>query len=336
MLSMLLNEVAPPPPPPPTDAASATMAPALRFPAYLLPSLSRPFRRYRRIPPPPSPLPPPLPPLPPLSSIAPPAHDDASPSPSSPSPLSSSNSQPGSALPSPTGALPASSFPLRRGAPSSRARGRLGRPAANRPADVPALARIQPDTIRCSTCGTDFAFYSQIVSKGFTGRHGRAYLVSPPDNNNTNGSSSPPPQGGRGKSANKNKDLVNVKVGKPETRVLVTGMHVVCDIQCATCRARVGWKYVDAKEETQKYKIGKFILEMQRTVRYRNWDDAVADEVPEFDELEQQQQRDASDSDGSQRVSFDSDDEDDCEDLFAGVWDAKIAARRRRLKASRK
>lgn len=120
-------------------------------------------------------------------------------------------------------------------------------------------------------------------------------------------------------------------MGKPENRNLVTGEHVVADIQCATCRARIGWKYIDAKEESQKYKIGKFILENRRTVDYRNWDDATADETPGL-EFEQE----GADGDNADFLIFDSDDSDDCEDLFLGVWDAKTAARRRRLKLMRR
>ncbi|CRK35816.1 hypothetical protein BN1708_016471, partial [Verticillium longisporum] len=37
---------------------------------------------------------------------------------------------------------------------------------------------------------------------------------------------------------------------------LVTGWHVVADITCAVCHAKLGWKYVDAREEAQKYKVG--------------------------------------------------------------------------------
>lgn len=188
-------------------------------------------------------------------------------------------------------------------------------PSAAQP-DVPRLTKIQPDTIRCSTCGTDFAFYSQIVSKGFTGRYGRAYLVSPLD----------------GTPQKSGVDLMNVKVGRPESRVLATGAHVVSDIQCVTCRARVGWKYVDAKEESQKYKIGKFILETQRTVDYRNWDDVLAEEMLEL-EFEPQKPQEGGDA---ELMVFDSDDSDECDDLFAGVWDARTAAKRRRLRRSRR
>lgn len=35
---------------------------------------------------------------------------------------------------------------------------------------------------------------------------------------------------------------------------------------------------------------------------------------------------------GEERVEFDSHDEDECEDLFAGVWSAALAGRRRRIR----
>jgi hypothetical protein len=37
---------------------------------------------------------------------------------------------------------------------------------------------------------------------------------------------------------------VNVCTGPPEERVLMTGLHVVVDLYCNTCRSPVGWKYV--------------------------------------------------------------------------------------------
>ncbi|KAJ8124013.1 hypothetical protein O1611_g9459 [Lasiodiplodia mahajangana] len=97
-------------------------------------------------------------------------------------------------------------------------------------------------------------------------------------------------------------------------------------------RRSVGWKYVDAKEESQKYKIGKFILETQRTVEYGSWDDVMINDMPglEFEEKERY------DNDEAEPIVFDSDDSDDCEDLFAGAWDARIAAKRRKLKLNRR
>ncbi|KAI1421109.1 yippee-domain-containing protein [Xylaria sp. FL1777] len=278
----MLTDVALPPPPP-----EAAGTPPPRFPTYLLPSLSRPFRRRRRIS---------------SSSNAVPAHSDVP---------SLSNSPTDSVLSSPMDGPSVSSSPSW----LSHVKTGLRRPSAEQH-DTPRLTRTQPDTIRCSTCGTDFAFYSQIVSKGFTGRYGRAYLISPPGN--------PPQKSGA--------DLMNIKVGKPEPRMLVTGAHIVADIQCATCRAKIGWKYIDAKEESQKYKIGKFILETQRTVDYASWEDAMTDETPEL-EFEQNGTCDGDDADP---VVFDSDDSDDCEDLFAGVWDVESAAMRRKLKRKRR
>jgi len=37
---------------------------------------------------------------------------------------------------------------------------------------------------------------------------------------------------------------VNVAAGRPEDRLLMTGMHVVADISCKACGAELGWKYV--------------------------------------------------------------------------------------------
>ncbi|KAJ2968928.1 hypothetical protein NQ176_g8933 [Zarea fungicola] len=113
------------------------------------------------------------------------------------------------------------------------------------------LARLGPDTLRCSHCSTDLAFSSQIISKGFTGRYGRAFLVAPP------------PFASRSSSPDVNNDndeevgsLLNIRIGRLESRQLVTGWHVVADIFCNLCSKKLGWKYVDAKDASQKYKLG--------------------------------------------------------------------------------
>jgi hypothetical protein len=174
------------------------------------------------------------------------------------------------------------------------------------------LSRTNPDTLRCGTCSVDLAFCSQIVSKGFTGRYGRAYLVSAPSQLPDLPSST---------------DLINIRVGKPENRQLVTGAHVVADISCVVCSSKLGWKYVDAKEQSQKYKVGKFILETQRVVGYRSWEDVLVPEVDQMDNLTKQKRYEDVDE-----VVFDSDDEDECEDIFAGTWDAEVVAKRRSKK----
>lgn len=100
----------------------------------------------------------------------------------------------------------------------------------------------------------------------------------------------------------------------------------------------LGWKYVSAEEEGQRYKVGKFILETKRVCRTATWeglddgDEAIDDggrrgstmgwrrrslppnEMPKVNE----------------EIEFDSQDEDECEDLFMGVWTPQLAAKRRR------
>ncbi|KAH8699843.1 yippee zinc-binding/DNA-binding /Mis18, centromere assembly-domain-containing protein [Ilyonectria robusta] len=169
------------------------------------------------------------------------------------------------------------------------------------------LSSTAPNTLRCSTCSADLALASQIISKGFTGRYGRAFLVAPP----------PPPAP---------QTLVNIRVGRSENRQLVTGWHVVADITCGSCTTKLGWKYVDAKEQGQKYKVGKFILETERVVTHRSWEDVPMGEgetvVPDKQD------------DGD--IHFDSEDDDECEDVFAGTWDPEVVGRRRSAMVSRR
>lgn len=63
--------------------------------------------------------------------------------------------------------------------------------------------------------------HEQLISKSFHGRHGRAFLFT---------------------------TATNVMLGPKEERVLMTGLHSVCDIFCSACTSRLGWKYVEAFE----------------------------------------------------------------------------------------
>ncbi|KAK3326982.1 hypothetical protein B0T19DRAFT_441008 [Cercophora scortea] len=220
--------------------------------------------------------------------------------------------------------------------------------------DIPDLHAA--DTTTTTTVTT------AIVSKGFTGRHGRAYLVSPP------ASTSP-------ETASAN--LINTTIGRSENRRLVTGDHVVADISCLVCGTTLGWKYVDAREASQRYKVGKFILETKRVVRFRSWEDVVlshfhpattrmkkrgrgkaslgdgnaanegqgktssdgmeesdvpgnAEAGPRDNGKDKEGADGADDAEVGGVIVFDSDDEDECDDIFAGVWDAEVVAERRR------
>jgi hypothetical protein len=94
-----------------------------------------------------------------------------------------------------------------------------------------------------------------------------------------------------------------------------------------------------AEEEAQRYKVGKFILETKRVMRGTEWESDVAEAA----EKKQEEQHGAAaaavvkevDSDDESVVEFDSEDEDECEDLFMGIWSEQLARKRRRDKAWR-
>lgn len=109
---------------------------------------------------------------------------------------------------------------------------------------------------------------------------------------------------------------------------------MVSDLLCGICGTVLGWKYVEAKEESQRYKVGKFILETKRIRIGTRWDNGegtgfgnAAVEGVDGDEDGQDSDLDA--------LEFDSQDEDECEDLFAGVWSPGLASRRRQRKSER-
>ncbi|KAL8999750.1 MAG: hypothetical protein Q9169_001423 [Polycauliona sp. 2 TL-2023] len=181
----------------------------------------------------------------------------------------------------------------------------------------------QTSRIRCARCAADLCPTSQIISKGFTGRHGRAYLVS----------ASPVidaashPHHHRSRNATM-ASLPNTRTHKAMPRQLVTGAHTVSDVSCAFCDSIIGWKYDSAKEETQRYKVGKYILETRKVFSSSCWenDDDNGNDLHNG-------RASGTDSHGwDDLVEFDSQDEDECEDLFAGVWSPALAIRRRQGK----
>ncbi|KAI4271037.1 MAG: hypothetical protein L6R35_006570 [Caloplaca aegaea] len=175
--------------------------------------------------------------------------------------------------------------------------------------------------LRCARCATDLCPTSQIISKGFTGRHGRAYLVS------ASPITDPPQSEGRSRYA-KGASLPNTNTHKAVPRQLVTGAHTVCDVSCAFCGSVIGWKYDSAEEETQRYKVGKYILESKKTIASSCWEGC--DNEKGGAAIDRSRGSDRQPWEAS--VEFDSQDEDECEDLFAGVWSPAVAIRRRQGK----
>eukprot|EP00050_Salpingoeca_kvevrii_P012931 m.25742 g.25742 ORF g.25742 m.25742 type:complete len:114 (-) comp4480_c0_seq1:217-558(-) len=96
----------------------------------------------------------------------------------------------------------------------------------------------------CASCHVHLASHEQLVSKSFQGRHGRAYLFN---------------------------EVVNVDSGPVEQRELMTGLHAIADLHCSSCSSYLGWRYENAFEQEQKYKVGKCILEKARMVKGDSW-----------------------------------------------------------------
>lgn len=91
-------------------------------------------------------------------------------------------------------------------------------------------------TYGCAHCRTHLSSSMLIMSKNYRGKTGDAYLMD---------------------------RVVNVIEGKRETRQMMTGEYVVCDILCHWCKHTVGWKYLHSEMKDQKFKEGKFILELK-------------------------------------------------------------------------
>jgi hypothetical protein len=53
------------------------------------------------------------------------------------------------------------------------------------------------------------------------------------------------------------------------------GVHTVRDLSCSVCHLSLGWKYCTAREPTQRYKMGKFLLEALHVVKLSHWPDSL-------------------------------------------------------------
>ncbi|PXF47598.1 hypothetical protein BWQ96_02577 [Gracilariopsis chorda] len=96
----------------------------------------------------------------------------------------------------------------------------------------------------CQSCAAHLAYQDDVMSRNFTGKHGRAFLVS---------------------------NVINVSLGETEERSLMTGMHTVADIYCNVCNSVLGWKYLEARDEEQKYKENKFLVEKMKIIKEKQW-----------------------------------------------------------------
>ncbi|KAJ3083436.1 yippee-domain-containing protein [Rhizoclosmatium globosum] len=87
----------------------------------------------------------------------------------------------------------------------------------------------------CVKCKTHLTTTNDLLSKQFQGSRGKAYLFN---------------------------RVINITEGSPEHKQMTTGLHIVRDISCTCCNSILGWKYDKAYEEAQRYKEGRYILEV--------------------------------------------------------------------------
>eukprot|EP00095_Tigriopus_kingsejongensis_P002798 snap_masked-scaffold157_size297442-processed-gene-1.6 protein:Tk02798 transcript:snap_masked-scaffold157_size297442-processed-gene-1.6-mRNA-1 annotation:"protein yippee-like 1" len=100
-------------------------------------------------------------------------------------------------------------------------------------------------TYSCVHCRAHLANHDELISKSFQGSQGRAYLFN---------------------------SVVNIGCGPAEERILLTGLHAVADIYCDCCKTTLGWKYEQAFESSQKYKEGKYIIELAHMIKENGWE----------------------------------------------------------------
>lgn len=60
---------------------------------------------------------------------------------------------------------------------------------------------------------------------------------------------------------------MNIVVGQKREKELITGHFTIADIYCANCRQELGWKYIRAYDDRQKYKEGRFIIEKAKILK---------------------------------------------------------------------
>ncbi|PON72015.1 Yippee/Mis18-like [Parasponia andersonii] len=92
----------------------------------------------------------------------------------------------------------------------------------------------------CRNCRNPIALRDDLISKKFKGKSGPAYLFS---------------------------HAMNITLGPKRDKQLITGVFTIADIYCRGCGEELGWKYITAHDATQRYKEGKFIIEISKIAK---------------------------------------------------------------------
>lgn len=103
----------------------------------------------------------------------------------------------------------------------------------------------------CASCDIPLTNRAELISTRFTGATGRAFLFN---------------------------RVVNLNYSDVQDRVMLTGRHMVRDVSCKNCDAKLGWIYEYATEENQRYKEGRVILERALVTESESFDDAISND----------------------------------------------------------
>ncbi|KAK9061238.1 hypothetical protein SSX86_001843 [Deinandra increscens subsp. villosa] len=92
----------------------------------------------------------------------------------------------------------------------------------------------------CKRCRNPIALRHNLLSKSFKTKSGQGYMFS---------------------------EAMNVLLGGKREQQLMTGRFVVADVYCSKCKEVLGWKYLTAFEDSQRYKLGRFIIEKAKVLK---------------------------------------------------------------------
>lgn len=96
---------------------------------------------------------------------------------------------------------------------------------------------------RCKSCSSDICHSSLINSKDFWGNNGLAYFVD---------------------------NVINVRLDDQEVmKIMRTGEYGIKAIYCIQCNINLGWKYITSVSVHERYKVGKFVIEMNLLDDYK-------------------------------------------------------------------
>lgn len=91
------------------------------------------------------------------------------------------------------------------------------------------------ECITCKHCHIAVGTKNAVLSRAFRGHSGKAVLLT---------------------------EAINVSLDKPSVLLMDSGAHTIQEFTCAQCEAYLGWKVVRAHEQSEKWKEGKFIFEL--------------------------------------------------------------------------